>query len=55
MSKPRMYGAMTSYTPNNRMDARFNRKWHDRAKQIADNTIPREERQRRKTRGLVMG
>lgn len=44
MSKPRMYGAFAPYTPNNRADARFNRKVHERGKLIADNATPRAER-----------
>ena len=44
MSKARMLGAFAQYTPNNKMDARFNRKQHERAKLLADNATPREER-----------
>ena len=28
MSKPRIIGAFAPYTPNRKMDERFNRKWH---------------------------
>ena len=41
MSKPRMYGAFTPYTPNRKMDLRFNRKRHERSRLIADKDIAR--------------
>lgn len=44
MSKPRIIGAFAKYTPNNRMDARFNRKGYARAKMLADSAIPKKER-----------
>ena len=55
MSKPRMYGAKTSYIPNNKMDARFNRKRNERAKQIADSATPRADRRQQKDKRLVYG
>lgn len=55
MSKPRMCGAFAKYTPNNRMDARFNRKAHERAKLLADSATPREERRRQKEKRLSYG
>lgn len=48
MGKPRMYGAFAPYTPNNRADARLNRKGYGRAKLMADNALPRSERPPRK-------
>ena len=48
MSKARMMGAFAKYTPNNRADARFNRKGYDRTKQKADSATPRAERRQQK-------
>ena len=55
MGKPRMYGAFAPYTPNNRADARFNRKGYGRCKQIADNALPRDERRQQREKGKVYG
>ena len=57
MSKPRMYGAFAAYTPNNRADARFNRKGYERAKLIAGRATPRTERrlEKRKTHAVEKG
>ena len=55
MSKPRMYGAFAPYTPNNKMDARFNRKRHEREKQMADSATPKAERRLQKEKRLIHG
>ena len=55
MSKPRMYGAFAAYTPNNRADARFNRKGYERAKLIAGRATPRTERRLEKRKRLSYG
>ena len=55
MSRARMLGAFATYTPNRKMDARFNRKQYERAKRLADNATPREERQRQKEKRLSYG
>ena len=48
MSKPRMVGAFATYTPNSKMDSRFNRKGYERAKLQSDNATPRAERRLQK-------
>ena len=55
MAKPRLCGGFATYTPNNRMDARFNRKGYDRAKQIADSATPRAERRKQTEKRLRYG
>ena len=55
VSKPRMYGAMAQHTPNNKMDARFNRKGHERAKRIADSATPKAEIRLQKEKRLRYG
>ena len=55
MSKARIYGAYAPYTPNNRMDSRFNRKGYERAKNQADNATPREERRQHKEKRKMYG
>ena len=55
MSKARMLGSFASYTPNHKMDARFNRKQYERAKLHADNATPREERRQLKEKRTSYG
>ena len=55
MAKPRMCGAFATYTPNNRMDARYNRKRQDKAKLMADNAVPKAERRQLKEKRLSYG
>ena len=53
MSKPKMYGAFSQYTPNNKMDARFANKAYMRKKQQADSTTPREDRKMHKAKRAI--
>lgn len=55
MGKARMYGAFAQYTPNNRADARFNRKGYEKGKRTADGATPRAERQLQKEKRLRYG
>lgn len=55
MSKPRMCGGFAPYTPNRKMDERFNRKGHARSKLLADNATPKAERRQQKEKRLSYG
>jgi hypothetical protein len=46
VGKPRMIGAFKAYTPNNKMDMRYNRKAFERQKEIADNATSKAELRR---------
>lgn len=46
MGKARMTGAFAPYTPNSKMDMRYNRKVYERQKWIADNATPKAEQRR---------
>ena len=47
MGKPRMMGAFAPYTPNSKMDMRYNHKAYEQQKRIAENaTLKAEKRQK---------
>ena len=51
MSKPRMYGSVWRYTPNNSMDARKKKKVYQHGRQIAERDM-QEIRERKELRQL---
>lgn len=51
MSKPRIYGSISRYTPNNRMDARKKKKVYQHRRQIAEQDM-QEIRDRKELRQL---
>lgn len=46
MGKAKMMGAFAPYTPNSKMDMRYNRKAYERRKDIADNATTKAEQRR---------
>lgn len=55
MSKVKMYGAFAQYTPNRKMDERFNKKGFGRSKLLADNATPKAERRQQKEKRMSYG